>query len=163
METARATTSASSTPARQNEPGPGNEHLQQEFPNEPIFPRNPHNPNHIHAKPRSRFQPSACEIMQPMSPAAGSTLTAWTRALHQVAALQDQLRFALRIAGYTNQRAVARRLLTALERLRDTTFDVTVLGKPECGATLLAAKIQAAFPYGPLPAVRPTIVETPDY
>ena len=80
-----------------------------------------------------------------MSPAADRQLPAWTQALHQAEALRDRLRFALRLAGYTNQHAIAKSLAAAIDRDRQAAAEVVVIGKPECGATQLAAAIQASF------------------
>lgn len=93
--------------------------------------------------------------------------SAWSNIQAEVSTLTERLRFLLRIANYTNQRATARGLMQALDASHAAPIDITIIGKPEGGAERIAQEIHALLNPPESQAgslrVRSSILEAADY
>lgn len=78
--------------------------------------------------------------------------------LEDIDTLVEQLRRVLRIAGYTNQRDLARRLADLLTSARKASVDIVLIGKRDGGGLELGDRLEAA-----LPRVHAIAVEASDY
>jgi hypothetical protein len=87
-----------------------------------------------------------------------TSLSKWEQAFGEVSELSNQVRLLIRIANHTNQLAVVRDLVALLKSAPGSEMQVAILGKPENGATAVAAQLSV-----PGWKIRPMVLEAPAY